>query len=418
MAEERMGDSLREAEQEPRRRHWLPPCPSYDVDGMEQWLGDRAREGWLLEKDGFFAGVASFVESTPCAARYRLEAALKDTSIWAENSGEPSPEALAISERYAWEYVGKRGSFFIYRTLEPGARELNTDPAVQALAIAAVQKRQMGGIISSFFWGVVYLVMLLRVGILLTMVSVGSCFFLFTAALVLWMLGSSLAEVVSMGRLKRRLRAGTPAPPVRRRPAVYFAGKALLTVACVAWLCILLYRWGVSATDEDKMSLEAYGRRPPFATLTDFAGEGARGYRSDMPGTRFNYVKVWSDPLAPENITWAEHAGITRADGSVLDGGLYVYYHKAANRWIAGRLARSYLRAAQSKKGYEAAALPALDVDFAAAFYDGLGWPNIVVQRGEVVCQVTLYETGDGPYMTLEEWAAAFVQSLPEPEKE
>lgn len=418
MTEEKQGWVMQEPQKEPKRRYRLPPCPSYDVDGMEQWLCDMAQEGWLLEKSGFFAGVASFVQSAPCHARYRLEAAAKSTSIWAEDGGDPPPEAIALNEEFSWEYVEKYGSFYIYRTLQPGARELNTDPAVQAIAVAAAQKRQVSSLISFFFWLVLYAALcFVRGGVLLMMVTAGSVYFLFTAAIVLWSFCGSFAEVVAMERLKKRLREGRPAPPVRRRPAVYFAKKAVLLVLCIVWVFVSLHRWGVSIADEDKIPIEEYGQHPPFATLTDFAGEGAHDYQPLAMGLSFNFISVWSDPLAPENITWAEHGSVKRADGSVLDGGLYVYYHKAVSPWVAGRLARAYLRHAKAQKGYEAAALPELGADFAAAWYSNLHWANIVIQKGDTVCQVMLYETGSGRHMTLEEWAGAFAQSLTDAEK-
>ena len=43
-------------------RIWrLPPCPPYDVEGMESWLSDMAAQGWKLEPDDFFFGIASFL---------------------------------------------------------------------------------------------------------------------------------------------------------------------------------------------------------------------------------------------------------------------------------------------------------------------------------------------------------------------
>jgi len=409
----------REKETELKRRYCLPPCPSYDVDGMEQWLGDMAKDGWLLQKDGFFAELAGFTESAPCAARYRLEAAPKSTSMWAENGGEPDPEALALSEQYAWEYVGKRGCFYIYRTLEPGARELNTDPTVQALAVDAAQKRQVSSLVSTFLGLILYIgLYLARGGALLSAVETGTGWSVFSTALLLWLLGEAVAEVVAMERLKRRLRKEVPAPPARaRHPGRYFASRAALAVCGIVWICVLLHQWSISVMDEDKTPLSQDTPAPPFATLTDFAGEGAHDYQRTMLGSRFNYIKTWSDPLAPENITWAEHASVQRADGTLLDGGLYVYYHKAANPWIARQLAQEYIRRARWDKNYEALDLPALDVDFAAAYRDELHWANIVVQKGSVVCRVMLYETGDGPHMTLDEWAGIFVQSLSDTEK-
>ena len=53
-----------------RTRTWrLPPCPPYDVEGTESWLYDMALQGWMLEKDGLFFGVASFEKKNPASIR-------------------------------------------------------------------------------------------------------------------------------------------------------------------------------------------------------------------------------------------------------------------------------------------------------------------------------------------------------------
>ena len=96
-----------------RHTHHLPPCPAYDVEGMERWLSDMAHKGLFLTKDGFFAGVATFEYGSARSAKYRLEAAQKSTSMWSENGGEPDPEQVELSERYSWSYIAKRGDFYI-----------------------------------------------------------------------------------------------------------------------------------------------------------------------------------------------------------------------------------------------------------------------------------------------------------------
>ena len=58
--------------EEPKHVYRLPPCPAYDIEGMESWLSDMAANGLLLSADGFFAGFAIFEKSEPRAVRYRL----------------------------------------------------------------------------------------------------------------------------------------------------------------------------------------------------------------------------------------------------------------------------------------------------------------------------------------------------------
>ena len=51
---------MAELRTEGRRAYRLPPCPAWDVEGMERWLEDMAERGFFLAKDGFFAGFAAF----------------------------------------------------------------------------------------------------------------------------------------------------------------------------------------------------------------------------------------------------------------------------------------------------------------------------------------------------------------------
>ena len=145
----------------------LPPCPDYDVEGTECWLTDLAREGLLLKKDGLFAGVAVFERAVPQRVQYRLEAAQKDTSLLGDGY-EPDPEQVELCAQYGWEYVARRGEFYIYRSHDPAARELNTDPAVQALALKAVKSRSVSAAIYAALWILVFLLapILKRVGLL------------------------------------------------------------------------------------------------------------------------------------------------------------------------------------------------------------------------------------------------------------
>ena len=166
-------------EERKRGRHVyrLAPCPAYDVEGMEGWLSDMSREGLFLVKDGFFGGFATFEYDEPREVKYRLEAAQKSTSMWAENEGEPDPEQVELSKKYSWDYIAKRGDFYIYRSYEPGARELNTDPQVQALALNAVRKRQISAVFSLLFWTVLYPVLVFHSGVLLTIIHMQTWFF-------------------------------------------------------------------------------------------------------------------------------------------------------------------------------------------------------------------------------------------------
>lgn len=392
-----------------KHRYCLPPCPSYDVAGMEDWLEAMAQKGWLLEKDGIFAGVGSFVSIRPQRVKYRLAAALKSTSMWAEDGGEPDPEAVALSEMYGWEYAGRRGEFYIYRTFDPAARELHTDPAVQALALRAVEKRRRSAAVSAFLWLVVYPLFTLRGGLLLAAVHLGTTFVLFTAGLALWLLAGSLAEIFFLSRLRKQLLKGA-LPSKRHCPALYHGKRLLLACLVLLWISLLLHRWSVSVLDEDKLDLTAYGQDPPFATMLDFAGGG--DYRITLPDKRFHSVKEWQDLLAPRNIQWAEHAQILQDGSVVLEGGLRIDYHETVSPRIAAGLAQDYCRQDERGKHFAPLDLPPLDLDFAIAYRNGsTAFPTVVLRQGSTVLHATFYQFGDSP-LPLAQWAGLLADSI------
>lgn len=400
---------------EKRRVYRIAPCPSYDVEGMESWLTDMAGEGLLLSRDGFFAGVASFERTYPQNTqniKYRLEAAQKSTSMWSDNGGEPDDEAVEISEKYGWEYVAKRGDFYIYRSSNPTARELNTDPAVQAIALNAVRKRQRIAAFACLFWAVINPIIGIRGNLFLLMVNIRTWFFLFGMILLLWLLASSVSRVVHLSKLQKKLSNDgviDHRKNWRSRASHYHIGKVIKGVLIVVWVCILLQKWSISIADEGSIPLADYTANPPFATIADFSPDGEYSENDFLSS---NMVREWSDLLCPYNIDWTEIATIKHPDGTSLSGGLYVDYHMAASPWIAEKIAHEYLRTDKHKKNFEPLKLPPLDVDYAVAYLDSIHFPTVVLRDGNKVIHATFYQTSQDYEMPLEEWAGILAESL------
>ena len=398
-----------------RRVYRLPPCPAYDVEGTESWLSDMAREGLHLAPDGFLLGFAAFERGAPAQVRYRLAASLRQPGLLDESGGGPDPEAVELGREMGWEYVARRGDFYLYRTARPGARELNTDPAVQAIALREVRRRRRGAALGPLFWLALCLFALSRAGLLRSIILAGTGFSLLAAALALWALGDSLGEAVRLGRLEKKLRAGQP-PDHRkdwRKSAAFHRGKGLVQLAAVLlWVGMLLHGWSLSVLEEDRIPLADYQGDPPFATLLDFAG-GQGQYTATMLGKGFNSVREWEDWLAPYNARWSEQARIVRPDGTVLEGGLFLDYHKAANPWVAQELAREYLRADLRQEGAVPLDPPSLGADYAAACLDGLGFPTVVIRRGSIVVHASFLDfSSPQPAQELEPWASILADSL------
>lgn len=397
-----------------QRKHkfCLPPCPSYDVEGMESWLTDMAKKGFLLCRDGFFAGIASFEKSDPCSIRYRLEAAPKGTSIWSDNGGEPDAEAVMISEAYGWEYVAARGDFYIYRSREAGTRELNTDPQVQALAIRAVHKRERSSVITCFFWGVLYPILFLQGSWLLSMMDSGTWFVLFGIVLFIWIFAETLVHAIHLGRLRKKLLSeGTinHHKNWKKKSICYYMEKLLFVVLVLIWFGILLHQWSCSVMDEDKVALADYSGTPPFATMEDFVSEDS--YLMNDFGVS-NTIEEKTDWLAPVIIHWKETASGYLSEEEHLSGGLYVDYYETISPWLAKEAAREYWHKAKRSKGYEALSLPQLDVDYAVAYMNSIHIPTIIIQDGTKIMRASFYQTSPDYNMNFEEWVKMMADSI------
>ena len=392
----------------------LPPCPDYDVEGTESWLEDMAREGWLLAQDGIFLGVAAFERAQPQTLRYRLAAAKEPTGLFSASMGYPDREEQDLSAQLGWQYVGTRGDFYIYRSADPAARELDTDPAVQALALEVVRKRQKSRLVASFFWLILYPLGHMRGMVALPLVEIEAPY-LMLWALIFWELAESLAEYFHLRKLKKQLSAGeslTHRADWQRRQKGRRVLRALNLALWVLTLTLFFRVW--SHNENGAIPMADYTGTPPFATMADFAGEGAVYQGDTMPD--FSDVLEWSNFVAPKNIKWAQHDSFTRPDGSTFDGGYYVNYHRLSGEALARLVAEEYARKDRWDYGhwdhFREVELPDdLPVDEARA-YLGL-WPTVVLQKGDVVVHAMLYQiVPEGTELEVEEWVAILAESI------
>lgn len=411
----------------PRHAYRLPPCPDYDVEGTQSWLTDLAAQGLHLARDGLFLGIACFEKGEPQSVRYRLEAAEKTTSMWAEDGGLPENAAVELSRELGWEYVANRGQFYIYRSAAPGVRELNTDPAVQALALDVVCKRQRRRFVNVLadilFWLLLYPLLQLRGAFFLLMLAVRTWFFLFGAALLLWELGRNMVQLLHLSKLKHQLQSAGSidhAKDWKSKAAAHHLKNALRRGLIVLWLLLLLLRWNDDALDKNKRPLADCAVDPPFATLADLAGEGG-SYELQSYGFS-NTVEVWSDLLAPVNCDWNETADVTLPDGRRISGGLRVYYHETRSPALARAIAEEYVRKDRydhvfsllRESRYEPLALGSVEADFAAAYTGSLHFPTLVLQTGNKLLRAEWYQVSEDK-LTVDEWAALLAGSIRAP---
>ena len=389
----------------------LPPCPDYDIAGTETWLADMAREGWLLGESGFFCGLAFFDRAEPREMTYRLSAALRPTGAYSENGGFPDEGEQELNTTFGWDYVGNRGQFHIYRTPGRVERELHTDPAVQALAVEAVRKRQRKSALHGLAWLILFPLICFRsLVLLLIFLGLGLCF-LWTACYLVNAAGS-LWRVFYYGRLKRRLEAGEELEHQKdwRRERRFYrvrqGGRWLLLALAIGGTLLTFHR-----SNKSELPTAEFTGAVPFATLADLAGGEVRDYET-VPGAH-DRGYCWTSSLG-STVEWDETAAMTGADGTPYSGRLYVLYHEAAFEWLAKGLAENYRYWQNNwlrREKAEELPLPDLGLDEARAYL----WenPTVVLRQGNKVLRASYREIGpEESRLTLEEWAGILAGSI------
>ena len=392
-----------------RRVYRLPPCPDYDIEGIESWLGDMAETGLFLSRDGFFLGFAIFERGEARQVRYRLDVAPRKTGWLSDDTG-PDEEERDLGASFGWEYVASFGQFYIYRTEDANARELHTDPQVQALAINQIRHRERGSVVTSLLLWLVWPFIYLNGTWLLVMFEAGTWFVLIALFLLLWACAGAVARAVHFRRMRKKLLRGEAldhGKKWRRRAVRHRISSVLSVVCCLAWILALLCLWAEDLEDAGKIPLETYTGDLPFATIADLIPEGR--YALDDIGFS-NTVEFGSDWLAPSIIHWAEIATVTLPDGRVFSGGLYVDYYETASPWLAREAARELTRAARHSKYFSELEMPELDVSYAQAYSDM--FPKLILQEGNLVVQIEFYQTSEAYELPLSEWAQRMVESL------
>ena len=396
---------------ETRKKHAIrfPPCPVYDIEGTESWLESMAEQGLFLQN--FFAGFAVFEKGNAQPVRYRLQAAPKSTSMWSDSSGEPEQEAVEFSKTYGWEYLCKRWEFYVYCCRIPNARELDTDPQVQALALDLVRKRERGNFISSLFWLIIYPVLFLFHQPLLTIIGIGTGLFLLGAVLAIWGLCSSLFSYFHLRKLRRRLKKGIPLnhkKDWKRWARFYRLEFPCFLVVFSIWLACIFSGGYREYTGADEIPLQDYAKPLPFATLEDFNPDGQFSY-DDSLGLS-NKITVKSDPLAPVSIRLLQDGQILLSDGTFLDGGLSIEYYRAATPFLAREIFRELFTRDQNAKNYEPLPFSLPDVEEVSA-YSSI-FPTILLRKDEEVLCVSFYQASENAPIPIEEWARVFADSL------
>lgn len=403
-------------EEERKKYYRFAPCPSYDIEGMEGWLEAMADQGYFLDEAGFWGGIGVFIRKSPGSVRYRLEP--KDVSRGTVNDSMiPDDDVQAFYQDYGWMFVADRGKYYIYRNEQDGARELNTEPEIQALALEPMYKAEKQKLILSIYWIILYPALLSLLGQaspLRMFLDIGCGLSFWGAFLGIWQICRSGARLWYIKRLRRRLKAGEMperGSQRRRNAAPYVAGNVLFAVLLTGWIICLVNVWSYETDSKGRIALQNYDGQLPFAVLTDLASEKG-GTFTELPryGPPSNYITEHSDLLAPVVIHMNQRGTIGLDDGTELEGNLYIDYYETSAPWIARLLAREYLREARRESHYEELALPELSVDY------GIGYrtyfPMVLLCKGRIMIRAELIQSPADSAIPYETWVRVLADSL------
>lgn len=393
----------------------LIPCPQYDVSGMEYWLSEMAEQGLVLEKDGLFCGIATFEKTVPQKIRYCLQAAGKSTSVWADNLGDPDEEEVELSKEFGWEYVAKRGEFYIYRTIDSDARDLHTDKEVQALAMDAVKKRQRDNVIKILCFLVIYPYIFLDGNVFLTTFHAGTPVVLIISMAILWMIINAIVQAVKLTKLRKRVLNGESlgsGKEWKKGVRFYHANNILRRCMYVVAIVVFFKALGNHLMYEDYIRIKEYTGDVPFKTIEDFIPDGKM---ESMGMKNWDTVREWSYFLSPVNYEWNEAVIVTMEDGTHMSAGLEVSYHETKADWIAKRLVKEYLRKGKDDKYYKPLEFEMQEVDEVVAYTKVLDIPNVIMRKGNKIIYASFFTSGDNAMkLELSEWAGYLAESLVE----
>lgn len=383
---------------EPKYRYRLPPCPAYDIPAMESWLEDMAAKGLHLAPDGFFGLLVTFEEGPPRREKFRLEPTPTKKGLFSEEY-DPDHDAVEMHRQMGWIYRARRDQFHIYSTDDPNAPELNTDPQVQAITMAALTKYLWKSLRSTLILAVFYALLYFGDAIISGSIYLGTWRVALLLALLLWDLGRQIRALFVLTRCRKQLQNGQPLPhraDYRKQNIRYLisngARKVLWVVLAVSLIAHLL----PIMTEEPYVALE--DQVFPFATLEDIYPGGSVNRRN---GILVSEVYCWSDPLAPECYDFTEYAEVTR-DGQSFDCYLTVTYHRTRWEWTARMLAKELVSQAGGNPleqqldrlfGDEPVVPTELvlpDADYAVSYFRNRDEPTLIIQQNNIVLRVNL----------------------------
>ena len=316
--------------------HRLCPCHHYDIEGIQTWLEDMAKEGWLLEKGGYGLGTFTFNRNQPIQCRYRLEVIFEGKKSYQERL-----EYLEMLKDFGWTHVTDFQGFEIFRTEDPNATEISTDPVVQSLTLKKLNRAGIHRILFLVFYFSLQFFnrRLSWMYFFRSAVSLGPMAMIMMTAFIAMALIMALHDLWRIHLLEKKLRNGHQANNAKNWRSHALAHRTFSILPYVIGICAICLWLSGLFMSLNGIPMESNPIDPPFVTVADLADSNYELTEPPLSGN--NQYICWSNPLSPVNYEWREYAKFT-ADGVDNNGFLVVNYHETASEWIAKGLVDDY----------------------------------------------------------------------------
>ena len=314
-----------------------PPYPYYDMEGIESWLEDLITDGLWLDKDGYVFGMMQFRPGTPKKLKYRLEPIEKQSFLYLGQPNPPSDKALALYEEFGWEYLGTFYDFYIYRSMNENAVELNTDPALQAQTLRHVRRRSGYFLAFGIAISLITLWILASAAPLLNIITYGwertAWLLVFMSAVPIYYLVPFLHTV----KLQKKLEQGETMVRNKDWRKGRLLRRLFISLPLILHFTTLFFNThSDNAVYRNAVDPAEYSAPLPFVTMADISEERV------LDNFGVPQLSIWSSAVTPNNIYWEQNGSLTHPEEELWNCGLEVYYHEAANEWIARELVREY----------------------------------------------------------------------------
>ena len=337
-------------------KKYLPVQP-YDMAGLEKWFSDMAAQGLHLVKAD--ADSARFRPGVPrTGVRYAMEVT---------GPGDFDRERNEDYAQMGWDYVTTLKAslmvsmYYVYRTENPGAPALHTDPVTQSTTVAKLVRRLRRTLV----FLTVLLAVLLRNELaallsdpwsfprfLLLRTETAALWLAVMVPYVLLMLIPFCHQLWGLGRVRRQLAAGIPLKEKTRRRripvSVVYNGLLVLVVVCVAISLGLRLNRPRALSGPEEWTF-------PHVTLEQaLAGTGAGPAALESPYDKMLHKDTFRRSfLCPEQYSWGQ-GGKAVFDGVSQEVFLSVNYYRAlspeASRLLFTCLEADYRRSISDYK--------------------------------------------------------------------